>query len=268
MSFRRLALAAALAGAVALTAFALLRDRGPAGPAAERPAAAGADAAPKPAGVAGAHILIAHRDGRPSLPGVTRTREEAQELAVRLSAEILDNRASFAELARRYSDDARTAALGGEFGLVRTGQLPLPLEVGLARLEVGDIDPCVESPAGFHVLMRVPVRRAVARHVMITWKGAGGDFGTISRSREQARALADEIAAKARAAGADFCELAARFSDDEQSRFGCGLIGLVRPGDLEPSFEDTLFSLPPGGISGVVETTFGFHVVKRDPELP
>lgn len=268
MRLRRIALLAALAGVVALTAFALLRGREPAVPAAGRPATAAGDTASTPAGIAGAHILIAHRDGRPPLPGVTRSREEAQELAVRLATEILDNRASFAELARRYSDDTRTAALGGEFGLVKTGQLPLPLEMGLAQLEVGGLAPCVESPAGFHVLMRVPVRRAVARHVMITWKGAGGDFGTISRSREQARALADEIAAKARVPGADFCELAARFSDDEQSRFGCGLIGLVRPGDLEASFEDTLFSLPPGGISGVVETKYGFHVVKRDPEQP
>jgi len=265
---RRLALMAALAGVVALTTFALLRGRAPAGSATGRPAAAVADSAAPAAAIAGAHILIAHRDGRPPLPGVTRTREEAQELAVRLAAEILDDRASFAELARRYSDDARTAPLGGEFGLLQPGRLPLSLEMSLAQLEVGAVDPCVESPAGFHVLTRVPVRRAVARHVMIAWKGAGGDFGTISRSREQARTLAEEIAAKALAPGADFCELAARFSDDEQSRFTCGLIGLVQPGDLEAAFEDALFALKPGGVSGVVETSYGFHIVKREPEQP
>ncbi len=265
MKLRRLALLATLAGAVALVAFALLRGREPA---TRGPATAAADSLARPTEIAGAHILIAHRDGSPAMPGVTRTPDEARALAVRLATEILDNRASFAELARRYSDDARTARHGGELGVVRPGRLPLSLEVTLSQLEIGELDPCVESTAGFHVLMRVPVRRAVARHILIAWRGAGGDGGTITRSRDQAQALAGEIAAKAQVPDADFCGLAARFSDDEQSRFECGLIGLVEPGNLESSFEDALFGLKPGEITGVVETSYGFHVVKRDPEPP
>jgi peptidyl-prolyl cis-trans isomerase SurA len=268
MSLRRIALVTALAGVVALTLFALLRGREQAARGPGRPASAAADSTARAAAVAGAHILIAHRDGRPALPGVTRTPDEARTLAVRLAAEILDNRASFAELARRYSDDARTARHGGDLGIVQPGRLPLSLEMTLTQLEVGGIAPCIESDAGFHVLMRVPVRRAVARHVLIGWRGSGADGGTITRSRTQAQTLAGEIAAQAQAPGADFCELAARYSDDEQSRFECGLIGLVEPGNLEAAFEDALVALPPGGISGVVESTYGYHVVKRDPELP
>lgn len=276
MTPRRLVLLAALAGVVALTAFGLLRSRTPAAPRAERSPTAAADSLLKARGmtdlrtqaVAGAHILISHRDARPAMPGVTRTRDEAQTLAVRVATEIFDKRASFDEMARRYSDDARSARLGGDLGVVPPGRLPLSLEVTLSQLEIGGIEPCVESPAGFHVLMRVPVRQAVARHILIAWKGSGGDGGTISRSRAQAQTLAAEIAGQAQAPDADFCDLAARFSDDEQSRFGCGLVGLVVPGNLEAAFEEALFALKPGGISGVVETSYGFHVVKRDPEPP
>jgi hypothetical protein len=276
MTPRRLALLAALAGVVALTAIGLLRDREPAIPLAERSPTAAADSLATARGmtdlrlhaVAGAHILISHRDARPAMPGVTRTRDEAHALAVRVATEIFSKRASFEEMARRYSDDARTARLGGSLGVVQSGRLPLSLEVTLSQLEIGGIETCVESPAGFHVLMRVPVRQAVARHILIAWRGSGGDGGTISRSRIQAQTLAAEIAGQAQAPGADFCALAARFSDDEQSRFGCGLVGLVEPGNLEAAFEEALFALKPGGISGVVETSYGFHVVKRDPEPP
>lgn len=266
MNYRRLVLPAALAGAVALLVFALPRGRAPV---ADREEAAPADslAADRPSlEIAGAHILIAHRDSRPPVPGVTRTPVEARDLAVRLATEILDQRATFADVARRYSDDARTARKGGGFGIVRSGQLPLPLELTLSLLEIGQVHPGVETPAGVHVLMRLPVRRAACRHIMITWQGAGGDGGAVARSRAQARILADEIAAKARIPDADFCALAARFSDDEGSRFECGWIGIVEPGELETAFETALFDLAPGGVSGVVETSFGFHIVMRDAE--
>lgn len=274
MKLRRLALPTALAGALALTVFALPHLREPADHGTDRFPMSAMDslatsrgrADERPLEIAGAHIMIAHRDSRPATPGVTRTPDEAHDLALRLATEILDNRASFAELARRHSDDARTASSGGQLGVIHPGRLPLSMEVTFAQLEIGQISPCVESPAGFHVLMRVPVRRAMARHIMIAWQGALGDGGTVARSRIQAQAMASEIAAKAQAPDADFCELAARFSDDERSRFECGLIGLVEPGNLEPAFEDILFAMKPGEVSGVVESSYGFHVVKRDPE--
>ena len=276
MTPRRLALLTALAGVIALAAFGLLRGREPADEQEERSPPAAADSLFAARGmtdlrsqaVAAAHILISHRDARPAMPGVTRTRDEAQELAVQVATKIFTKRASFEEMASRYSDDARTARRGGSLGVVPSGRLPLSLEVTLSQLEIGGIASCVESPAGFHVLMRVPVRRAVARHILIAWQGSGGDGGTISRSRVQAQTLAAEIAGQAQAPGADFCALAARFSDDEQSRFECGLVGLVEPGNLEAVFEEALFALAPGGISGVVETSYGFHIVKRDREPP
>lgn len=54
-------------------------------------------------------------------------------------------------------------------------------------------------------------------------------------------------------------------SEDPDSRNEDGLIGLIRRGQLPPAFERAAFALPPGGISPVVETEFGFHVIRRPP---
>ena len=54
-----------------------------------------------------------------------------------------------------------------------------------------------------------------------------------------------------------------RESDDEASRSGGGIIGLVRRGDLVPEFERAALALQPGQLSPVVETRFGFHIIHR-----
>jgi hypothetical protein len=52
-------------------------------------------------------------------------------------------------------------------------------------------------------------------------------------------------------------------SEDPDSRNQDGRIGLVRRGQLPPAFEAAAFALRPGGISPVVETDFGFHIIRR-----
>lgn len=61
--------------------------------------------------------------------------------------------------------------------------------------------------------------------------------------------------------GEDFSGLASEFSDDQASRERGGQLGFVRRGELVPEFEETAFSLEPGELSGIIETTFGFHII-------
>jgi parvulin-like peptidyl-prolyl isomerase len=63
--------------------------------------------------------------------------------------------------------------------------------------------------------------------------------------------------------GADFAATAGKESDDLSSMKG----GSLRPfhlGQTEPQFEDAVKSLKPGEISGIVETLYGFHIIKLD----
>lgn len=88
-----------------------------------------------------------------------------------------------------------------------------------------------------------------------------------SRSRDEASALARELAERARAAPSSFAELAKTQSEDEVSAPAGGSLGGVRATIFAswPQVLDALATLQEGAISGVVETQFGFHVFKRNP---
>ncbi len=62
--------------------------------------------------------------------------------------------------------------------------------------------------------------------------------------------------------GADFSEIARRNSDDSASAVNGGDLGKVKKGVFVKEFEDAAFILNPGEISGIVETQFGYHIIK------
>ncbi len=78
--------------------------------------------------------------------------------------------------------------------------------------------------------------------------------------RVRARSEAEEIRRRA-AAGADFAGLAHRRSQDASAASG-GDLGWVPRGKMVPEFEAAAFALADGGTSPVVETVFGFHVIR------
>lgn len=79
-------------------------------------------------------------------------------------------------------------------------------------------------------------------------------------SRAAARGLLEGLLERARA-GEDFAELATAFSQDPGSAPAGGDLGWFRRGDMADEFEEAAFSLLEGGISDVVETVFGFHII-------
>jgi peptidyl-prolyl cis-trans isomerase D len=90
------------------------------------------------------------------------------------------------------------------------------------------------------------------------------------RDASQAKALAEEIAAKAKG-GESFADLAKAYSDDIGSKNVGGDLGFNTRGGFVTAFDDVLFVMEKGDISAPVETEFGFHVIQlqdtRSPEL-
>ena len=101
-----------------------------------------------------------------------------------------------------------------------------------------------------------------ASHVLIMYKGSMRAPAEVTRSKEAAKKLATEVLGKAKK-GADFDGLAKQYSDEPGSKTRMGKLGKFAKGGMVKPFSDAAFALKPGEISSVVETDFGFHVIKR-----
>jgi peptidyl-prolyl cis-trans isomerase C len=100
-----------------------------------------------------------------------------------------------------------------------------------------------------------------ASHILIIVP-PGADAGTKAAAKGRA-----EEALKAARGGKDFAALARQYSQDGSAQRG-GDLGFVVRGQTAPAFENAAFALPIGQISDVVETPFGFHIIKVTERRP
>jgi peptidyl-prolyl cis-trans isomerase NIMA-interacting 1 len=109
-----------------------------------------------------------------------------------------------------------------------------------------------------------PPEQIAAQHVLVAWKGAQNAPASIKRTKADAKKRADEVAAKAKASGADFSALVSEYTDDEGTKGRQGSLGKFSRSKMTPAFADAAFALGVDQVSEPVETPFGYHVIKRN----
>ena len=101
----------------------------------------------------------------------------------------------------------------------------------------------------------------VFQHILLQVPSSGAP--TVAQQKEtQAKGLLTQITT---AHGANFAALAKRYSDDPGTKNRGGMLNASGRGQFVPPFEQAAWQLAPGGVSGVVRSPYGFHIIRRPP---
>jgi peptidyl-prolyl cis-trans isomerase D len=85
--------------------------------------------------------------------------------------------------------------------------------------------------------------------------------GETPQQAAQTKATAEKVLARIRA-GANFAEMAKKYSQDTGSAAQGGELGWIQRGQTVKAFENAAFSMKPGQISGLIKTEYGYHIIK------
>ncbi|MGZ8252387.1 MAG: SurA N-terminal domain-containing protein [Methylophilaceae bacterium] len=96
-----------------------------------------------------------------------------------------------------------------------------------------------------------------ASHILI-----GFGVNATPQAKLEAKKKAEEVLAEVKKNPAQFSELAKKYSQDPGSAEKGGDLGLFGRGSMVKPFEDAVFSMTPGAVSDLVESEFGYHVIK------
>ncbi len=96
-----------------------------------------------------------------------------------------------------------------------------------------------------------------ASHILISF-----GVSATPQAKEQAKKKAQEVLAEVKKSPAKFGELAKKYSQDPGSAERDGDLGQFGRGAMVKPFEDAVFSMKPGEVSELVESEFGYHIIK------
>jgi peptidyl-prolyl cis-trans isomerase D len=159
----------------------------------------------------------------------------------------------------RYSDT--------KFDTIFKAKKELPSSVAdtLMTLNVGEMYGPYKDGGSYKIskMMAIKPNGSVkASHILLSYEGATRANPEVSRTKEEAEVKANELLKEARKSGVVFAELARDNSDGPSAPNG-GDLGYFQKGVMVPKFNDFAFNNNVGTI-GLVETDFGFHVIKID----
>jgi hypothetical protein len=100
------------------------------------------------------HLLVMYKGGRRAPPNVERSKEEAKVRAEEARKKAKADPAKFADLVKEYSDEPGAGARGGDLGKFPKGAMVPEFQAGLDKIKVNEISEVVETPFGFHVILR------------------------------------------------------------------------------------------------------------------
>ena len=196
------------------------------------------------------HILISPNGDAQKASTVAATDPAwttAKALADSVSADIASGKITFADAAKKYSNDTGSAADGGTLPWLTRDSIVTEFAdaVFADGLKADQVLAPVKTQYGWHIIQYVDRRPPVDQ-------------------------LIGQVQQEASQPGADFAALAKKYSDATNASSG-GDMGWVARLQLPTAQEDVIFATPPGSVSTALTTTSGytlFKVVQEATRLP
>jgi peptidyl-prolyl cis-trans isomerase SurA len=177
------------------------------------------------------------------------------------------NGESFEEVARSSSDDPSVKINGGNLGYFTVFQMIMPFEDEAYRLKKGAVSEPVRTPYGYHIIKVADKRpskgKILVAHIMKT-APPGADEADVRKAKEATDSIYQKLLG-----GASFSELAARYSDHNESAAAGGKLNWFGAGEIIPDFSEAAFSIADTGkYTKPVRTVYGWHIIKLLDKKP
>ena len=174
----------------------------------------------------------------------------------------LKNGKSFGDIAAKYSDDTSARQNRGDIGYMTVFTLPYDLENLAYTTQSGKFSKIFRSNSGYHIFKNLGERKAIGKirvaQILFVFPPNAPD-AVKADLKKQADSVYNLLKN-----GADFGELAKKYSGDNLSYQTKGEMAEFGVGKYEKAFEDAAFSLKKDGdFSEPVLTSFGYHIIKR-----
>jgi parvulin-like peptidyl-prolyl isomerase len=208
------------------------------------------------------HILISFKGALHSPLAISRTKEQALEMARQARQDLLAG-APFVDAAKKYSNGLEAKRRGYLGWMIKKALLPEHREA-VWPLKDGEVSEVLETPMGFHLYQFVPPWPDTIglKHIMVAYQGALLAPFSITRSKDEAKQRAQEVLARLKKGDA-WDTLTKKYSDDKSTSASGGDLGIIPLNIIPTELEGVAFTSPLHQASGVVESPGGFHILLR-----
>jgi peptidyl-prolyl cis-trans isomerase SurA len=181
--------------------------------------------------------------------------------------QLLKNNVDFGTVASQYSEDPSAKKNQGDIGFITVFDLPYIMESIAYQTVLGKYSAVFRIEGGYVILKKTAQRPGKGRihiaQILVAYPYQASD-----EAKVETRHRADSIY-KAIQSGADFGNLARKFSGDNLSYQLGGVLPEFGIGKYEAGFEEVAFGLKKDGeVSEPYATSFGYHIIKRISRKP
>jgi peptidyl-prolyl cis-trans isomerase NIMA-interacting 1 len=211
-------------------------------------------------------LVVSYDGAQRYSPRSPRTWDEAKALAEAIHARLRAG-AAFEDEVLAHSDMADPERGGLAPPFIPGTLHPKFEEMALALPPEGGLGAVVETPTGFHIVVRLPMRRVRCRLLGLEVRTAPELPAERRRTLEDALERARVLRAQALTPGGDFAGLVARESEHATRARG-GLLVFEGRGRYHPALERAAFALAEGELSQPVEAEGMVYLLRRIPFHP